>query len=271
MAENYSLMKKAGKFKEIHTVFYSAQMILALQYLHKNNIIYRALVPENILIDKNGYLKLTDFGFSKKLRLPSTLFYGFLRKSYAKYRKKLKSQNKRKTKLRKSLLTLSEETENDYDLKLEQYEEFKLNDKDVLPLFDDKLISLIRRYSEINETYTLCGTPEYVAPEILLNKGYSFAVDWWSLGIIIYELLTTVTPFADNNGSCKDDIQDTGDICDIYSNIINQRYNCTPFPPTNFSADCQDSLKQLLLRDPDKRLGAEQGAIEVMTHSFYRY
>eukprot|EP01084_Bolivina_argentea_P224859 380131_1 len=60
--ELFCLMKKAGKFKEIHAAFYSAQMLLALHFLHRNHIIYRALVPENILIDRNGYLKLTDFG-----------------------------------------------------------------------------------------------------------------------------------------------------------------------------------------------------------------
>merc|ERR1719359_1715840 len=98
--EFFSLLRKVGTLQFPHVVFYGAQIVLIFQFLHKNKIVYRDRKPENLLINKDGYLKLTDFGFAKRL---------------------------------------------------------------------DK---------HPRRTWTLCGTPEYIAPEILLNKGHSFPVDW---------------------------------------------------------------------------------------------
>ena len=113
------LMKVLNKFKQLepgHAMFYAAQIVLCLEYLHGKNLVFRDLKPENVLVDSNGYLKLADFGFIK---------------------------------------------------------EVKPGDR----------------------TYTFCGTPEYIAPEIILNKGYSQPVDWYSLGIFIYELMYGRPPF----------------------------------------------------------------------------
>ena len=107
----------------LSTKFYCTQIILAIYHLHKHSIVYRDLKPENVLIDKDGYAKLTDFGLSK--------------------------------------------------------ENIKGN-------FDTK---------------TLCGTPEYLAPEIVDRKGHGFAVDWWSVGCIVYEMLTGQPPFILQNGN----------------------------------------------------------------------
>ncbi len=98
--------------------FYCSHIVTIFEYLHGKNIVYRDLKPENVLINTNGYLKLTDFGFAK--------------------------------------------------------------------IIDGK-------------TYTLCGTPEYLAPEIILNKGHGKPVDWWTLGILLYEMIVGIDPFNDDD------------------------------------------------------------------------
>lgn len=116
--ELFTILRMGGSFPNDQARFYSSHIIAIFDYLHNKGIIYRDLKPENILINNNGYLKLTDFGFAKKV--------------------------------------------------------------------DGK-------------TYTLCGTPEYLAPEIILNKGHSHPVDWWTLGILIYEMIVGIDPFNDED------------------------------------------------------------------------
>ncbi|KAJ8882012.1 hypothetical protein PR048_018500 [Dryococelus australis] len=109
--EVWTILRDRGCFDDLTTRFVTACVVEAFEYLHARGIIYRDLKPENLLLDSQGYVKLVDFGFSKRL--------GFSAK-----------------------------------------------------------------------TWTFCGTPEYVAPEIILNKGHDRAVDYWSLGVLMHELLT---------------------------------------------------------------------------------
>ena len=116
-------LKRAKRFSESMMRFYVGQMVLALEYLHSKNILYRDLKPENVLLDISGNCKLTDFGLSKAI------------------------------------------------------------------------------FTENDKPKTFCGTPEYLAPEMLLHKtsgcGYGYEIDWWSLGIVSFELLTGWPPFFD--------------------------------------------------------------------------
>ncbi|KAJ8969232.1 hypothetical protein NQ317_002188 [Molorchus minor] len=115
--ELWTVLRDKGHFDDSTTRFYTACVVEAFDYLHSRNIIYRDLKPENLLLDNQGYVKLVDFGFAKKL------------------------QTGRKT-------------------------------------------------------WTFCGTPEYVAPEVILNKGHDISADYWSLGVLMFELLTGTPPFT---------------------------------------------------------------------------
>lgn len=174
--EFFSLLRKTGTLQLPHAAFYSSQIVLIFQFLHKNKIVYRDLKPENLLINRDGYLKLTDFGFAKRL---------------------------------------------------------------------DK---------HPRRTWTLCGTPEYIAPEILLNKGHSFPVDWWALGILLYEMFTGNPPFVDDNPMR------------IYQKILDCRVDYPPDMP----ARAKDFISKLLKPNVSARVGnLANGALDVMKHPFF--
>ena len=110
------LHNRGGKETSKNACFYSACVLSALVYLHSQQVAYRDLKPENLLIDARGYIKMCDFGFAKVIA---------------------------------------------------------------------------------NRSFTLCGTPEYLAPELVLGKGHNWGVDYWALGILIYEMLVGHSPFYD--------------------------------------------------------------------------
>jgi len=116
--ELFSHLRKEGRLPNDDARFYAGEITLAFQYLHDKNIIYRDLKPENLLLDCEGQIKITDFGFAKVVE---------------------------------------------------------------------------------DRTWTLCGTPEYLAPEIIQSKGHGRAVDWWALGVLIFEMLAGYPPFYDES------------------------------------------------------------------------
>ncbi|KAJ0401403.1 hypothetical protein P43SY_000046 [Pythium insidiosum] len=161
--------------------FYSANVILGLQHMHKYDYAYRDLKPENLLISKEGYLKFVDFGFAKKV--PFTI----------------------------------------------------VNSEGVEELH--------------SRTYTLCGTLEYLAPEFVLNTGHDLAVDYWALGILIYEMLVGYTPFGTGDG----------DTTQLFRNIAMVRTGANQVDfPFHLLENCPmacDLVKRLLQGDPAKRIG----------------
>ncbi|ETN39624.1 cAMP-dependent protein kinase type 2 [Cyphellophora europaea CBS 101466] len=172
--ELFSLLRKSQRFPNPVAKFYAAEVTLALEYLHAQNIIYRDLKPENLLLDRHGHVKITDFGFAK----------------------------------------------------------------DVPDI-----------------TWTLCGTPDYLAPEVVASKGYNKSVDWWSLGILIFEMLCGFTPFWDGGSPVK-----------IYENILKGRVKYPPY----IHHDAQDLLVQLITADLTKRLGnLHGGSADVKNHAWF--
>nr|XP_033795849.1 cGMP-dependent protein kinase 1-like isoform X2 [Geotrypetes seraphini] len=173
--ELWTKLREAKYFTEEVTIFCTACVVEALDYLHSNRIVYRDLKPENLMMDKHGYVKLVDFGFAK-----------------------------------------------------------------LLPKGE--------------KTYSFCGTPEYLAPEILLNEGHDFAVDFWMLGILIFELLVGRPPF------CSSDPQR------IYSRILDGEI----YFPTYVSEAACSIISKLCRNRPGRRLGnARNGIRGIKKHRWF--
>ncbi|KAM3129709.1 hypothetical protein pb186bvf_018222 [Paramecium bursaria] len=171
--ELFTYLRNAGTVQNDEAQFYASQVVLMFEYLHSKNIVYRDLKPENLLVQSDGYLKLTDFGFAK--------------------------------------------------------------------IVEDR-------------TYTLCGTPEYLAPEILLNKGHGKPVDWWCLGIFIYEMLAGIDPFNDEDPMA------------IYQKILKGKVKF----PRNFDKEAKVLVKHLLVADITKRFGnLKDGANDIKNHKWF--
>ena len=171
----YHMHHSTINFTESTVKFYIIELILAIEFLHENNVIYRDLKPENILMNSEGHIKISDFGLSKKLE----------------------------------------------------------NQKD--------------------KAYTLCGTLQYLAPEILKNKGYDKSVDWWSLGCIYYEMLTGNLPFKTNGNKIN---------LDAFEEKIDFDENMNPL--------LINLISQLLNVNPKKRLGyGAQDAKKIKEHQYF--
>ena len=172
----YFHMHAAKRFDFQLTQFFISEIVLALEYLHKQNMVYRDLKPENILLDAKGHIKLTDFGLSKILS------------------------------------------------------------------------------SSKDKAFTICGTKQYLAPEIFMNKGYEKTIDWWSLACLTYEMLTGNLPFPIK--------RDTKINMDIYKRQIQF--------PRYMNEDARDLISKMLVIDPKKRLGCgKNDIVKIKNHPFF--
>jgi len=176
--ELFQHLRQSKRFDEARARFYAAQIILAIEHLHRMDVIYRDLKPENILMDEDGNVCLTDFGMAKVVR-------------------------------------------------------------------DGQL------------TTSFVGTPEYLAPEIIENKGHSKPVDWWSLGILIYEMIIGLPPFYNREQNQA-----------LMFKWIREK-EVTFNAKIAISEDAKDIILQLLSKSPEKRLGT-RGPDDVRNHKWFK-
>jgi serine/threonine protein kinase len=129
-------------------------------------------------------------------------------------------------------------------------ENIMISEDGYLKLIDYGFAKVVKK-----RTYTICGTPEYIAPEILLNRGHSKPVDWWCFGILIYEMHAGHAPFVDD------------DPMNIYKKIINTK----PKYPEGFDSKLKSLVKHLLRRDLSKRFGnMVNGVSDIKDHRFFQ-
>ncbi|XP_056654705.1 mucin-16-like isoform X1 [Monodelphis domestica] len=178
-------MQRKNKLPEEHTRFYAAEICIALNFLHERGIIYRDLKLDNILLDTEGHIKLTDYGICKEGLGPG------------------------------------------------------------------------------DTTRTFCGTPNYIAPEILRGEEYGFSVDWWALGVLMFEMMVGRSPF--------DIITDKLDMAtedDLFQVILEKPIQIPRF----LSVKASRVLKGFLNKDPKGRLGCQPqtGFSDIKSHTFFR-
>ncbi|CAD8136549.1 unnamed protein product [Paramecium octaurelia] len=169
------LLDLKSKLSEQVAKMYTAEIILAIEALHQNKIMYRDLKPQNIIIDNKGHCMLTDFGLAKT------------------------------------------DIENE-------------------------------------NTKSFCGTPAYMAPEVVNKKLYNRSVDWYQLGTITHEMLFGMPPYYSHNRE------------ELFENIKNKQLK---FPQNNLSKEALSFISQLLERNPTKRLGAKKDSEEVKAHPWF--
>jgi serine/threonine protein kinase len=170
-------LRKNKRFTENRAKFYAAELVLSLAHLHYMHIMYRDLKLENILMDAEGHIAITDFGLSK----------------------------------------------------------------------------------EDDEGSTFVGTPEYLAPELLCSQrtasSYGNTIDWWSYGVLVYEMIQGHTPFWDKNRR------------QMFQNILSKE---PLYPAELFSPTATDFLQRLLVKNPRRRMGCgAEGALEIMRHPWF--
>ena len=218
-----SLLMARDILPEQEAKFYAAEIVLAIESVHKLDCIHRDLKPDNVLIDADGHIKLSDFGLSKKLDLK--LIDNHLQNELRNFGSNSNTNNIRGFK------NLSY---------AQQFSQFKS----------------IKNKKRRAFAFSTVGTPDYIAPEVIRQKGYGQEIDWWSLGVIMFEMMIGYPPFFSESSTetCKKILD--------WKNTLNIR------PEANISREAEDILRKLI-SDPETRLGTN-GADEIKSHPFFK-
>ncbi|KAI3808688.1 hypothetical protein L1987_24646 [Smallanthus sonchifolius] len=244
--------RQAGKhFSEQAARFYASEVLLALEYLHMMGVVYRDLKPENVLVREDGHIMLSDFDLSLRCcvsprLVKSTNEPSCTATSYCIQQSCIEPSCVEPTCFQPSCfkprLFSSSKTSNSKTEK----------NKNTVSL-DARPVLIVEPTAARSMSFV--GTHEYLAPEIIRGDGHGSAVDWWTFGIFLYELLHGKTPFKGNGNR------------ETLFNVVGQSLK---FPEgSNISSAAKDLIRGLLVKDPQKRLGYKRGATEIKQHPFF--
>lgn len=249
--------RQPGKYFSEHAArFYVAEVLLALEYLHMLGIIYRDLKPENVLVREDGHIMLSDFDLSLRCSVSPTL---------------VKSSNS----------SLETKSSGGYCIQPACIEPSCVIQPDCIKpsCFTPRFLSggkskkekKLKPKNDIHNQVTplpelmaeptnarsmsFVGTHEYLAPEIIKGEGHGSAVDWWTFGIFLYELLFGKTPFKGSANRAT------------LFNVVGQPLRFPESPSVSFAA--RDLIRGLLVKEPQHRLAYRRGATEIKQHPFF--
>lgn len=238
----------AKRFHEFAVRFYASEVIVAIEYVHMMGIVYRDLKPENVLVRSDGHIMLTDFDLSLKCdestSTPAQIF---------------SSQN-----------PPNNPVPNEYHINPPQF----TSSSCILPNCIVPAVSCFypkgKRKKKPSHhsgpefvaepidvrSMSFVGTHEYLAPEIVSGEGHGSAVDWWTLGIFIFELFYGATPFRGMDNELT------------LANIVARALEFPKEPAVPAAA--KDLISQLLVKDPARRMGSTMGASAIKRHQFFQ-
>ncbi|TVU28314.1 hypothetical protein EJB05_19827 [Eragrostis curvula] len=248
--------KQPGKhFPEQAVKFYVAEVLLALEYLHMLGIIYRDLKPENVLVREDGHIMLSDFDLSLRCAVSPTLIK-FSNPDAEALRKNNQGYCAQPACVEPSCMIQPSCAAPTTCFGPRFFSKSK---KDRKP--KPEVATQINPWPELiaepsdARSMSFVGTHEYLAPEIIKGEGHGSAVDWWTFGIFLYELLFGKTPF-----------KGSGNRATLF-NVIGQPLRFPEYPVVSFSA--RDLIRGLLVKEPQQRLAYKRGATEIKQHPFF--
>ena len=238
-------------FTEEAARFYASEVLLALEYLHMLGIVYRDLKPENLLVRDEGHIMLSDFDLSLRCSVSPTLV-----KSSSTHAGSGSGSNDYGSILNddQAAQGAAQTSSSFFPRILPSKKNRKAKSDFGLLVNGSRLPELMAEPTNVR-SMSFVGTHEYLAPEIVKGEGHGSAVDWWTFGIFLYELLHGATPF-----------KGAGYKATLF-NVVGQPLRFPDSP--QISPVARDLIRGLLVKEPQKRIAYKRGATEIKQHPFF--